>query len=597
MSGSPAGKWTLAVLMTFAAAQAARGASAPKLKVNVEGLGGALGGVLENYSLKGSDLKQNVLSILSIEDARKSKDLTEGRILKLHRDAPDEIRRALEPFGYYQPTVDASLTHEGDTWTALYRVDPGPALRVTSLDLQITGAGAQEPPFRVASAGFPLHEGDVVVSPAYERGKEAIESAAAENGYLDAAFRENAIRVDLARYTADVVLHYDTGPRYLFGPVRFDQNFLDPRVIEGYVTWKQGEPLNVQKLLELQNGLSSAPYFRRVEVVPARDQAQGLEVPIVVTLVAAKPRRYEFGAGYGTDTGPRGTARMLFRRVNRHGDHADATLRLSAIEQSVAARYQIPGPFPRTDVVTLSVGYAHLNPATSNTRAFVAGADRSQTRWGWRESLSLFYHRETYTIGVDKGTSSLLVPASSFERVIADDRIDTRNGYRVRLLLQGAAKGVLSNATFLQADVSGKYIRSLNIGNRLIFRGEVGDTVTSQFRQLPPIYRFFAGGDQSVRGYGYQRIGPADEQGHVIGGKVLTLGSIEFEHRFRPKWGVAAFVDAGTAANTFGSNFKKGAGIGVRWISPIGPVRIDGGYGFDAPSRGVKLHVNIGPDL
>ncbi|MEO8190812.1 MAG: outer membrane protein assembly factor [Acidobacteriota bacterium] len=592
----PASTLALSLLAAFAAAGPAA-ASAPKLKVNVEGLGGALGGVLENYSLKGSDLKQNVLSILSIEEARKSKDLTETRILKLHKEAPDEIRRALEPFGYYQPTIVPSLTHEGDTWTALYRVDPGTPLRVTSLDLRITGAGAQDPAFQSASAGFPLHQGDVVVSPAYERGKEAIETAAAEHGYLDAAFSEKAIRVDLARYTADVVIHYDTGPRYLFGPVRFDQSFLDPRVVQGYVTWKQGEPLNVQKLLELQNGLSSAPYFRRVEVVPAREEAQGLEVPIVVTLVAAKPRRYQFGAGYGTDTGPRGTATMLFRRVNRHGDHADVTARLSGIEQSVAARYQIPGPFPRTDVVTLSVGYAHLNPTTSNTRAFVVGGDRSQMRWGWRESLSLFYHRETYTIGVDKGTSNLLVPGSSWERVIADDRIDTHNGYRLRLLVQGAAKGVLSNATFLQADVTGKYIRSLSPVNRLIVRGEVGDTATGQFHQLPPIYRFFAGGDQSVRGYGYQRIGPLDEQGHVIGGKVLTIGSLEFEHRFLPKWGAAAFVDAGTAANTFGGNFRKGAGVGIRWISPIGPVRIDGGYGFDAPSRGMKLYVNIGPDL
>ncbi len=588
---------TAAAIGLCASALPERADAGERIDVEVEGLGGALGGLLQNQSLKGTDVRQNVLSVLSIEDHRKDENLTEARVRRLHEEAPAEIRKALEPFGYFRPTIDAELTRDGDAWRAVYRVDPGPALSVASLELTITGPGEQDPDLRAAAAAFPLRRGEVVVSPVYERGKDAIETAAAEHGYLDGAFAENEIRVDLAAYTADVVLRYETGPRYLFGPVRFEQSILDPEVIRGYVTWTEGEPISTSKILELQNGLASAPYFQRVEVVPRKDEAQDRRVPIEVNLRPAKPFRFEVGAGYGTDTGPRGTFRTLVRRVNRHGDHAELNVRLSGIEQSGALRYLIPGPYPRTDVYTFSIGYERLEPETSNTRAFVTGIDRSQKRGTWKESFSLFYRRETYTVGVDSGTSNLLVPGAHWEKVVADDRIDAKNGWRTTFLTQTAVKGVVSDATFLTLDAAAKMIRSIGGGNRLIGRAELGYVATSELRRLPPQFRFFAGGDQSIRGYGYQHVGPLDEEGNVVGGKILAVASVELDHRFLPKWGAAVFVDGGNAMNAFSEGWKTGAGAGLRWISPIGPIRVDSAYGFDPPSRGWKLHVNIGPDL
>jgi translocation and assembly module TamA len=565
------------------------------LQVVVEGLGGALSGVMETRSLQGTTLRQNVLSLLSIEQARKEKNLTEARIRSLHKRAAEEIGRALQPFGYYRPAIDARLDRQGADWIARYRIDPGPELLLDSVDVRVAGAGADDPHFTDAVRRFPLSRGDAVNHPAYESGKAAIEEAAAENGYLDAKFETSEIRIDLDRYAATVVLHYQTGPRYLFGPVTFRQDVLKPELLRGYVTWKEGAPLNVNELLNLQNTLSDAPYFSRVEVTPRRDEARGLEVPILVDLIPSKPQRYQFGLGYGTDTGPRASVHADYRRVNRSGHRAELDVRYSGIEKSGSARYLIPGAYPRTDVYTISLGYMRQTTSTSESNTALAGVDRSVSRGRWRESLSLFYQRETFKVGVDRGVSRLLTPGGSWTRVIADDRIDTKNGHRLQFQIQGAAESVLSTATFLQARVTGKWIRSVSDRNRLIGRADVGHTLTSDFRRLPPRVRFFAGGDQSVRGYAFQELGTRDELNNVIGGKTLLVGSVEFEHRFLPKWGGAAFFDAGNATNGFTGQIKKGAGLGVRWISPVGPIRIDGAYGLD--ERKVRLHVNIGPDL
>lgn len=567
------------------------------LRVRVEGLGGALSGVLKNRSLKGTDVRQNVLSALSIEDARREKNLSPERIERLHSKAPDEIRRALEPYGFYRPRIRPDLERNGNEWTAIYDVDPGPALRLASVDIQIAGPGSTEPALEKARAAFPLKAGEVLYQPAYEEGKSAIEDAAAETGYMDAKYEAAQIRINLAEYSSDVVLRLSTGPRYLFGPVRFQQNVLDPRLLRGYVTWKEGEPLRASKLLEFQNALSDAPYFSRVEIVPRKDEAAGLEVPIEVALVPAPPQKYQFGAGYGTDTGPRGSVHAEYRRLNQAGHRAEADIKASGIEKSVATRYLIPGAYPRTDLITFSLGYADLTPATFHSKTSLAGVDRSQTRRGWRESFGLVFQREDFTVGVDKGTSNLLTPTAGWTRVVADDRIFTTNGYRVQLLTSAARRGIGSNATYAEAKVSGKWIRSLDARDRVITRADIGYLATSEFRTLPPRVRFFAGGDQSVRGYAYNRLGELDEEGHVIGGRILTVASAEFEHRFLPKWGAAVFFDAGNAMNHFSSGIRKGAGAGVRWISPIGPVRLDGAYGFDQPARGFRVHVNIGPDL
>lgn len=543
------------------------------------------------------ELKTNILSLLTLEKENDGK-LTPERIRRLHAQAPEEIGEALQPFGYYKPQVRSELRQEGKEWVAHYDVDAGPPIKIASVDLRITGAGADDPRFRDLQSHFPVRPGDVLIHPRYEGGKKLLTDLAAGEGYLDAAFQENQVRVDLERDRADVILHYDTGPRYLFGPVYFRQDVLDGGLLTGYLTFNPGEPLDVNKVLQLQNALSDSPYWSRVEVITRQDQAEGLEVPVRVNLVPAKPLRFSGGVGYGTDTGPRVKGAWDFRRINRRGHRAHVEASVSQIEQSLLSSYLIPGAYPRTDTLSFNLGYDRQITNTLESKTGLAGAQYTFLRRGWTQTYGLNFERENYKVGLDKGVSNLLVPSAGLERVQADDRIDTTNGFRARFTLQGTAKNPLSDVSFVQGLIDGKVIRTVAPHNRLIGRLQVGYTQTDSFRQLPPRFRFFAGGDQSVRGYRYQSLGPRDEAGNVIGGQALAVASLEYEHRFRPKWGAAVFYDTGNAFPRFNSGaLAQGAGFGVRWLSPIGPVRADIAWGLSDARHPIVFHLNIGPDL
>jgi translocation and assembly module TamA len=128
---------------------------------------------------------------------------------------------------------------------------------------------------------------------------------------------------------------------------------------------------------------------------------------------------------------------------------------------------------------------------------------------------------------------------------------------------------------------------------------DFGYTGVDEFNRLPTNLRFFAGGDSSIRGYGYKTLGPTDEFGNVVGGKGQLVGSIEFDYLIKPKWAIAGFVDAGNAFDDSDFDVKVGAGFGVRWQSPIGPLGIDLGFPVDDPDSedSVRLHFRMGPDL
>ena len=575
----------LFLLICFFSAASPAGAKdpPPAVTVTVEGIRG--------------DLRENVLAYLSI--AHPPPSSSEEAVRRLYRQAPEEIKKALQALGHYHPEIRSELTPRGERWEARFTIDPGPAVRLEKVDIKITGEGETDPPFQAMPDRLPLKPGAVLNHGLYEDAKKRLQTLAAERGYFDARFTASALQVDVQRNRADIVLHFDTGRRYRMGAVSFGESEFDHGFLSRFVPFQPGEPYHTSHLLALQGNLVNSDYFATVEVRLLTEQAVGDQVPIAVTLVAKKKYQISTGIGYGTDTGPRVKLGWEDRQVNLRGHRFRTELEVSQIEQNATATYEIPLAHPPADKLQFQAGWKHEHNLTIESQQGTAGVARTKGRaGGWIETLSLNYQAEIFQVGDQTGTSRLLLPGISWTRTLADNQSDPRRGSRLSFGVKGTTRWIGSDIDLLQAGTQGKLIRPFGEKGRILLRGDLGWSRVSDFSRLPPSLRFFAGGDRSVSGYRYQSLGPEDASGNVIGGRYLAVGSVEYDYRIKKEWSVAIFYDAGNAMDHWNKiDLKQGTGIGVRWHSPIGPVRLDLAYAISQPGIMLRLHFNMGPDL
>jgi translocation and assembly module TamA len=542
------------------------------------------------------ELETNARAVVALA-RQEGEGLTPARARTLFRRAPDQIRTALEPFGRYEVAVESELLDEGEDWSARFVVDPGPATIVSRVDVALTGEGAADSGFVALADSFPIVETDTLRHAPYEAAKAEFFRYATNYGYFDARLDSAAIQVDRRTSSAVVVFHFDTGSRYRFGPITVEQDVLDSDHVDGHVTAVEGEPFDAARLRESQVALTTGPWFGRADLVVRPEEAENLAVPVTFELTPAPSQRYEVAGGYGTDTGFRGTLGVKFRRLNRRAHNAEAELRISQIETSVAGRYNVPRPFPSTAVYSAFGSFGDVSPSWSSTLVGTVGVSVSHLRGPVRETVSLAWEGSSYESAGLEGDASLMVPQIAWSWVVANDRVIATRGHRLNLTVAGAHEALFT-ASFVSLRLDAKAIRSVAQRSRLITRVEVGRVFTDDLLQLPPTRRFVAGGDQSVRGYAYESIGPGAAEDRLLGGNSLLAGSVEADFEVYRLWRLAVFADAGDAMNDFeGIDLAYGFGGGVRWASPLGLIRFDVAAPVSDPDRTVRLHLVIGPDL
>jgi translocation and assembly module TamA len=553
-----------------------------------------------NIEIKGLEptLESNVRLFLSIEQQKSHPLLSEGRLLRLHKKATQDISAALQPFGYYRPLIEPKLEKTGtEQWLASYSIDPGLAISIGEYNFVISAEISRDPEFKKLLEYQALKVGDVFSHPEYEAFKNGLARLAAERGYFRAKFVEHRVEIDLEAYVARIYLNYNGGPRYRFGAVSLRQDVLEAELLQRYIPFEAGDSYTLDALIELQQVLNDTDYFQSVEVVPGPASAESDEIPIEVSMTPRKENRYTFGLGYGTDTGARTKFGWQKPNVNKRGHRFASEIGVSELGYRALANYRIPVLNPRTDQVVFSIGEEKEEFEDSQSTLRTLGVSLSHNRGKWREILSLGYQQEDFVVADQADDSTLLIPRISWSRTWGGNFINVLDGLRFDISLRGADRGFVSDTDFGQLQGNLKFITSLTASNRLIARGGFGTTSTRDFDQLPTSFRFYTGGGQSVRGYAFQSLGPTDADGQVVGASKLLTGSIEFEHSFNPKWGGAVFYDIGNAIDNFDDDLERGAGFGLRWRSPVGPVRIDLASAISRDDKPWRLHINIGPDL
>ena len=523
----------------------------------------------------------------------------------LIKNGEKEIAESQQPFGFYDVEVETKKQVNNNEIKVIYEVKLNKPVKLNTISVNVSGEAKNDPEFQKILAQNPFKKGETLSHQQYEEYKGKFLEAAVRRGYFEGKFSAKVIEVVPEDYVANISLHYESGERFKFGNVRFRNRTegadkdaplpLREELLQRFVQFSAGQEYNSLEVEKLQQDLQASGYFKQV-IAGGRPKNEDKTVPVGVALSMNKRDHYAIGAGYSTDSGFRGKFNFDRRWVNDRGHTFNSSLYVSQKNSDFDNLYKIPGKNPTTDYYYLRAGGTIKADEYDSRRYFAEGGyNWRKDKWDYRIGLTSAW--EKFTIGLDHDAVLLTYPMLQAVYTDAENRLNPEKGLQAKINVMGGAKGVGSDISFVQSNTGLRYIHSLNPKNRFIMRFDGGATWTEDFHKLPPSMRYLTGGDRTIRGYSYEKIGDYDASNTNIGGKYLAVGSVEYEYYFSPNWAAALFVDAG---DSFSKKFdtKVGAGTGVHWKSPVGPIKIDFAHGFDEElGSKFRLHLNVGAEL
>lgn len=519
-------------------------------------------------------------------------------IRRQRQQLESHVQQAAQALGYYRPEIASTLSFEASCWRVELTVAPGERTLVTRRRIAIAGEMATDPALKALLSGLPLAENDPVDHGQYESIKSRLRNFALERGYFDFTMTNSVLLIANDLATAEIDISANSGQRYRFGPMSIPDAYLDADFLHRLADLQEGAGYNARLLVNATRHLEARGYFSRVDVRADIDNRANGIVPVDVLLEPAARHTWRFGAGFATDSGPRGGLRFENRRVNRRGHRFDAEMRVSQLESGLTGDYQIPGFDPHKNNYSISLGALHENTASaiSDSARLLFRQTLSGDQWTRTRFLELLHEGSEF--GDTSVSSNLVIPGIGINRVHADDILRTTRGHRVNLELRGASEALLSSTNFLQVRANGKWIHRFAGAGRIVARAELGVTWVDDFSALPASIRFFAGGDNSVRGYDFDALGPVDDRGNVVGGRHLLTAGLDYEYPVKGEdWWLAVFADVGDAFNDTELDLRSGAGVGLRWYSPLGRLRVDIARPDDRRNDSWRLHISLGVDL
>ncbi|MDI7492816.1 autotransporter assembly complex protein TamA [Cronobacter dublinensis] len=571
--------------LCWAALLMASASTAAPVRLQVEGLSGAL--------------QKNVRAQLSTIQVD---EVTPDRRFRARVD--DAIRKGLKALGYYEPTIDFELREPpagGRRQVLLARVNPGEPVRIGATNVILRGGARDDKEYLALLKKRPA-VGTVLNHNDYDSFKKGLTSVALRRGYFDSEYKKSQLGVSVERRQAFWDIDYDSGTRYRFGDVTFAGSQIREEYLQNLVPFKKGDYYQSSDVAELSRRLSATGWFNSVVVVPEFEKSRQTKVLPLRGVVSPRIKNtVEVGAGYSTDVGPRLKANWRKPWINSYGHSLTTSTSISAPEQQLDFSYKMPllknpleqyylvqGGFKRTDL--------NDTEADSTTLAVSRYWDLSS---GWQRAINLRWSLDHFTQANVTHTTMLLYPGVMLSRTRSRGGLMPTWGDSQRYSIDYSDTAWGSDVDFVVLQAQNAWIRTLYDKHRFVARGNLGWIETNDFERVPPDLRFFAGGDRSIRGYKYKSISPENDKGKLTGASKLATGSLEYQYNVTGKWWGAVFVDSGEAVNDIKqSNFKTGAGVGVRWQSPVGPIKLDFAVPVgDKEEHGLQFYIGLGPEL
>jgi translocation and assembly module TamA len=541
------------------------------------------------------DLARTLRQGLSLVRWQSDAQMTPEQLGRIAKESEREAREVAATEGYFSATVETRIEEAQPEWTVTLKLEPGERTRVASVDIRFSGPATQDGEARklfervrerwLLRAGEPFRQAD------WDNAKRAALRDLSRWRYAAPRIADSKAAIDPETRQAKLEIELASGPPFKFGPVRVTglKRYADS-VAENLSPIRPGDTYDRDVVLAYQRRLLESGYFASVQADLDTHPLLSDAAPLRVAVIEAASQDIETGISYTTDAGPRFELRYgnqdIFDSAWRH----KTSLRVDQKEQILQLDFDSP-PKPdahwnnffsrakRTDIQNeiteeLAVGAAHRFYAGFAPVALIGSMHFEQQiladREDYRQALYLGFRR-------------------SFQRT--DDLVLPRKGL-IGTVELGGAPPEISTERFLRVVANMSVLYPLSRIGDLLLRGQAGVVFAETRQGIPSTFLFRTGGDQTVRGYAFESLGV--QQGDAtVGGRRLLLGSIEYTHWIGDNWGPAVFVDAGNAWDS-GATFNPalGYGLGVRFRTPIGPIRADIAYGEE--TNQYRLHFSIG---
>lgn len=516
------------------------------------------------------------------------------------------IRQGLRALGYYDPEIDFQFLPavNGGRPVLMVKVSPGEPVKIAGVDVDIEGHAHNDEDFlklrkeKTPAIGTVLNHGD------YDDFKSDLNTLAVSKGYFDAHFLKSQLGVMESTHQAFWDIDYDSGDRYRFGALSIEGSQIREEYVRALLPFHEGDYYTSEQLGEFNRRLSATGWFNSVVVSPDLQrgrESNNKELPMEAVLSPRTHNTVETGVGYATDVGPRLKTTWNKPWVNASGHSLQSSFSVSAPEQQLDLSYKIPllaNPLEQYYLLQGGFKREDLNDTKADSTTLNVARYWNYSS-GWQRSVNLRWSLDHFTQGSVTDTTMLLYPGFNVNRTRQRGGLMPTWGDSQSYSIDVSNTAWGSDIDFSVFQAQNVWIRTLEEKHRFVVRGNLGWIETGSFSRVPPSLRFFAGGDRSIRGYKYKSISPRDGDDKLTGASRLATGSLEYQYNFTGKWWGAAFIDSGEAVNDFKqSNFKTGAGVGVRWASPVGPIKLDIARPIGDPEKhGLQFYIGLGPEL
>lgn len=516
--------------------------------------------------------------------------------------ASKTIDEALRAVGYFNSKIDYQFVPQPnakqDLLIASVALDE--PVKIAEIQVQLLGDAEKDENFLALQKQVPKL-GTVLNQGVYDDYKAELEKVALAKGFFDYQFLTHRLAILPSAHEAYWQLAFDSGKRYRYGNIRFQGSQIREDYLRNILAIQSGDPYLINDLSELSTDLSASNWFKSVLVQPNIDK-QSKKVDLDVLVQPRLKNSYEIGIGYGTDVGPRLQFGWNKPWINSRGQSFSSNFYISDPKKTIEATYKIPLlKQPLNYYYEISTGYEEEKKNDTDTSGLTLAILRYWNReTGWQNSFGVRARYDNFTQANISNRTLLIYPTAGFNRTRVRGGLFPYWGDSQKITLNWGNKAVGSDVNFYSAIASTSWIRTYAENHRFLTRAEIGYLSTNQFDKIPPALRFFAGGDRSIRGYGYHKISPKDKNGELTGANRLFTASIEYQYQVKPKWWGAIFYDTGFASDHFAFNdLRKGAGIGVRWNSPIGAVKFDIATPINDKddSKNIQFYIGIGAEL